>query len=97
MTDLFRSGHEVDGGVVVVILLEKAEGELVVNQQVVCRDRETNSRSGTIFLKCRDTQSEEPQPEEAPKKETTSACGCLHFHINNAVLQSAQTRVEEDL
>lgn len=42
VTDLFRGGHEVDGGVVVVILLEKAEGELVVNQQVVCRDRETN-------------------------------------------------------
>lgn len=46
VTDLFRGGHEVDGGVVVVILLEKAEGELIVNQQVVCRDRETNRRLG---------------------------------------------------
>lgn len=33
---LFRSGHEVDGSVVVVILLQKAEGELVVYQQVIC-------------------------------------------------------------
>jgi len=32
---LFRCGHEVDGSVVAVILLKQAEGELVINQQVV--------------------------------------------------------------
>lgn len=36
MTDLFWSGHEVNGSVIVVILLKQTEGELVVNQKVVC-------------------------------------------------------------
>lgn len=39
MTDLFWSGHEVNGGVIVVILLKQTEGELVVNQKVVCLKR----------------------------------------------------------
>ena len=33
---LLRGSHEVDGGVVMVIFLDKTEGELIVNQQVVC-------------------------------------------------------------
>lgn len=32
---LFRCSHEVDGGVVAVVFLKQAEGELVVDQQVV--------------------------------------------------------------
>ena len=32
---LFRSSHEVNGGVVVVVVLKQAEGKLVVDQQVV--------------------------------------------------------------
>ena len=33
---LLRRGHEVDGGVVSVVLLRQAEGELVVDEQRVC-------------------------------------------------------------
>ena len=32
---LFRGSHEVNGGVVVVVVLKQAEGKLVVDQQVV--------------------------------------------------------------
>ncbi len=39
VTDLFRSGHEVNGSVVLVIFLKQTEGELVINQQVICSDR----------------------------------------------------------
>lgn len=35
-TYLLRCGHEVDGGVVAVVLLRQAEGELVVDEQRVC-------------------------------------------------------------
>lgn len=33
---LLRWGHEVDGGVVIIIFLDETEGELVVDQQIVC-------------------------------------------------------------
>lgn len=35
-TNLLRRGHEVDGGVVAVVLLRQAEGELVVDEERVC-------------------------------------------------------------
>lgn len=34
---LLGRGHEVDGGVVAVVLLRQAEGELVVDEERVCR------------------------------------------------------------
>lgn len=34
-TYLLRCGHEVDGGVVAVVLLRQAEGELVVDEEGV--------------------------------------------------------------
>lgn len=38
-TYLLGRGHEVDGGVVAVVLLREAEGELVVDEQRVCWGR----------------------------------------------------------
>lgn len=35
-TYLLRCGHKVNGGVVAVVLLREAEGELVVYQEGVC-------------------------------------------------------------
>lgn len=35
-TYLLGCGHEVDGGVVAVVLLRQAEGELVVDEERVC-------------------------------------------------------------
>lgn len=35
-TYLIRRGHKVDGGVVAVVLLCEAEGELVVDEEEVC-------------------------------------------------------------
>lgn len=38
-TYLLGRGHEVDGGVVAVVLLREAEGELVVDEERVCSGR----------------------------------------------------------
>lgn len=41
MTYLLRCGHKVDGGVVAVVLLREAEGELVVDEEGVCFEGDT--------------------------------------------------------
>lgn len=49
---LLRCGHEVDGGVVAVVLLRQAEGELVIDEERVCwwrgRRRRVQSLSGGL-------------------------------------------------
>lgn len=37
---LLRWGHKVDGSVVIIVFLDEAEGELVVDQKVVCSERQ---------------------------------------------------------
>ena len=40
---LLRGSHEVDGGVVMVVFLDETEGELIVDQQVVCTTEKTDT------------------------------------------------------
>lgn len=53
---LLRRGHEVDGGVVAVVLLRQAEGELVVDEEGVCEGQSDEF----------DRQAEEQKPGGCP-------------------------------
>lgn len=53
-TYLLRCSHEVDGGVVAVVLLRQAEGELVVDQESIWSD----AAGGVGF-----TKQEEQKPD----------------------------------
>ncbi len=41
---LLRWGHKVDGSVVIIIFLDEAEGELVVDQQIVYLENRTGKK-----------------------------------------------------
>lgn len=44
LTYLLRWGHKVDGSVVVIIFLDETEGELVVDEEIVCLEDRTGKR-----------------------------------------------------
>lgn len=47
---LLRWGHKVDGSVVIIIFLDEAEGELVVDQQIVYLEDQTGKKGLISFL-----------------------------------------------
>ena len=49
---LLRGSHEVDGCVVMVVFLDETEGELIVDQQVVCAAERTRDPEKLFKNRC---------------------------------------------
>lgn len=60
---LLRWGHKVDGSVVIIIFLNETEGELVIDQKVVCSQK----------------KKQRPQMDHLPCTRIKQAAKIIHF------------------
>ena len=78
---LLRWGHEVNGGVVIVIFLDETEGELVVDQEIVYLEKSDRKRC-CVFLLLSENRShtkKEKQLSEGACTQTRAASLSLHY------------------